>query len=123
MRIFNFFTRDDKVDMKTSESSPIIIVSPQRISQGYKLGYHKAAKMAEIAIRAEIWGVTGLAKQDMEQAFIGPFHEVQEALDKAIEKEGEKAKILFLMDASLTVAKGNGIKTLASNVASIKKPG
>jgi len=77
----------------------------QRIEQGYKLGYHKAAKMAEIATRAEIWGVTGLAEQDMEQAFIKPFHEVQEALDRAIEKKGEKAKILFLMDANLTVPK------------------
>ncbi len=77
----------------------------KRIEQGYKLGYHKAAKMAEIATWAEIWGVTGLAKQDMEKAFIKPFHEVQEALDRAIKKKGEKAKILFLMDASLTVPK------------------
>jgi nickel-dependent lactate racemase len=77
----------------------------KRIEQGYKLGYHKAAKMAEIATWAEIWGVTGLADQDMKKAFIKPFHEVQEALDKAIEKKGEKAKILFLMDASLTVPK------------------
>jgi nickel-dependent lactate racemase len=77
----------------------------KRIEQGYKLGYHKAAKMAEIATWAEIWGVTGLADQDMKKAFIKPFHEVQEALDKAIEKKGEEAKILFLMDASLTVPK------------------
>jgi len=77
----------------------------QKIEQGYKLGYHKAAKMAEIATWAEICGVTGLAGKDMEQAFIKPYHEVQEALDRAIEKKGEKAKILFLMDASLTVPK------------------
>ncbi len=77
----------------------------EKIEQGYKLGYHKAAKMAEIATWAEIWGVTGLAGKDMEQAFIKPYHEVQEALDRAIEKKGEKAKILFLMDASLTVPK------------------
>jgi hypothetical protein len=61
--------------------------------------------MAEIATWAEIWGVTGLAGKDMEQAFIKPYHEVQEALDRAIEKKGEKAKILFLMDASLTLPK------------------
>jgi nickel-dependent lactate racemase len=77
----------------------------QKIEQGYKLGYHKAAKMAEIATWAEIWGVTGLADNDMKQAFIKPFHEIQEALDRAIEKKGEKAKIIFLMDASLTVPK------------------
>ena len=108
MRTFSFFIGDDKVDMKAVESSPIIIVSPQRSDQGYKLGYHKAAKMTEIATWAEIWGVTELAEQDMEQAFIKPCHEIQEALDRAIEKKGEKAKILFLMDASLTVPKVMG---------------
>jgi len=77
----------------------------QRIEQGYKLGYHKAAKMAEIATWADIWGVTGLADNDMKQAFIKPFHDIQEALDRAIEEKGEKAKIAFLMDASLTVPK------------------
>ncbi len=76
-----------------------------RIAQGYKLGYHKAAKIAEIATWAEIWGVTGLVEQDVKKAFIRSFHEVQEALDMAIKKKGGKAKILFLMDASLTVPK------------------
>jgi len=79
-----------------------------KIEQAYKLGYHKAAKMAEIATWAEIWGVTGLTDEDVEQAFIKPCHEVQEALDRAIEKKGEKARILFLMDASLTVPKVMG---------------
>jgi lactate racemase len=80
----------------------------RRIEQGYKLGYHKAAKMAEIATWAEIWGVTGLPRECMEQAFIKPCCGVQEALDAAIEKKGEKAKVLFLMDASLTVPRVTG---------------
>jgi len=80
----------------------------QRIEQGYKLGYHKAAKMAEIATWAEIWGVTGLVDRDLERAFIRPFHDLQQAIDEAIEKKGEKAKILFIMDASLTVPKVMG---------------
>jgi len=77
----------------------------QRIEQGYKLGYHKAAKMAEIVTWAEIWGVTGLKDEDSQRAFIKPFHDVQQALDEAIQRKGEKAKILFLTDASLTVPK------------------
>ncbi len=85
----------------------------KRIGQGYKLGYHKAAKMAEIATWAEIWGVTGLAEQDIRRAFIKPFRGVQEAIDKAIDRKGEKAKILFLMDASLTVPKMMGKKARA----------
>ena len=75
----------------------------ERIEQGYELGYHKAAKMAELATWAEIWGVTGLKDRDMESAFIKPFPNVQQAIDKALEKKGEKAKVLFLMDGSLTV--------------------
>ena len=75
----------------------------ERIERGYELGYHKAAKMAELATRAEIWGVTGLSDRDMESAFIKPFPTVQQAIDKALEKKGTKAKVLFLMDGSLTV--------------------
>lgn len=75
----------------------------RRIGEGYRLGYHKAAKMAEIATWAEIWGVTGLDDLDSKRAFMRPFHSVQEALDRAIEKKGEGARVLFLMDASLTV--------------------
>jgi len=80
----------------------------QSIKQDYKLGYHKAAKMAEIATWAEIWGVTGLEDRDLERVFIRPFHDVQQAIDEAIEKKGEKAKLLFIMDASLTVPKVMG---------------
>ena len=82
-------------------------VALQRIEQSYKLGYHKAAKMAEIATWAEIWGITGLKDKDMERAFIKPFHDVQQAIDRALDRKGEKAKVLFLMDGSLTVPKIN----------------
>jgi len=75
----------------------------KKIERGYELGYHKAAKMAELATWAEIWGVTGLNDRDMECAFIKPFPDVQQAIDKALEKKGDKAKVLFLMDGSLTV--------------------
>jgi nickel-dependent lactate racemase len=81
--------------------------SPQKaletIGQGYKLGYHKAAKMAEIGTWAEMWGVTDLEDKDMNAIFIKPFHDLQEALDKALEKKGKDAKVLFLMDGSITV--------------------
>ena len=61
--------------------------------------------MADLATWAEIWGVTGLEDKDMESAFIKPFPDVQQAIDKALEKKGEKAKVLFLMEGSLTVPK------------------
>lgn len=73
------------------------------IEKGYKLGYHKAAKMAEIGIWAEMWGVTDVEPDVIEKLFIRPFTSLQAALDTAIEKKGKDAKILFLMDGGLTV--------------------
>ena len=73
------------------------------IEKGYKLGYHKAAKMAEIGIWAEMWAVTDIEPEIIEKLLIRPFGSLQEALDKAIETKGEDAKVLFLMDGGLTV--------------------
>jgi len=75
----------------------------ETIKQGYKLGYHKAAKMAEIGTWAETWAVSDLDDKDMQAIFIKPFHDLQTALDKAIAKKGKDSKVLFLMDGSITV--------------------
>lgn len=75
----------------------------ETIDKGYKLGYHKAAKMAEIGTWAEMWGVTDLEDKDMNAIFIKPFHDLQRALDAAIQQKGSQAKVLFLMDGSITV--------------------
>jgi len=39
-----------------------------------------------------------------------PFRDVQETLDKAIKKKGEKAKVLLLMDASLALLEATGLE-------------
>jgi nickel-dependent lactate racemase len=75
----------------------------KRIEGSYLLGYHKAAKMAEIALWAEMWAVTDLRGADVESVFMRPFSDIQTALDRALEVKGRGAKILFLMDGSLTV--------------------
>lgn len=75
----------------------------ETIDKGYKLGYHKAAKMAEIATWAEMWGVTGLTDEEMKGVFLKPFHSIKEAIDKALEQKGPDAKVFFLMDGSITV--------------------
>lgn len=73
------------------------------IEKGYKLGYHKAAKMAEIGLWAQMWGVTDVEPEILSKLFIKPFGSIQEALDQALEQKGEDADVLFLMDGSLTV--------------------
>ncbi|GAB4251253.1 MAG: nickel-dependent lactate racemase [Thermoleophilia bacterium] len=78
------------------------------IAGSYVLGYHKAARLALIARRGEMWGVTGLPDEDLEAAFIRPFPSVQKALDAAFARKGPEARVLFLMDASITVPRVNG---------------
>ncbi len=73
-----------------------------KIKEGYVLGYHKAAKMAEIARWAQMWGVTSIEPERMQAMFIRPFDSLQRAIDTAIEQKGRE-KILFMMAASMTV--------------------
>ncbi len=75
----------------------------KRIREGYVLGYHKAAMLAEINLWAEIYGVTDLPDATLRSIYIKPFHSLQDALDDAIKKKGRDAKVLFLLDGSLTV--------------------
>ncbi|MBM2825477.1 MAG: hypothetical protein HW402_1141 [Dehalococcoidales bacterium] len=74
-----------------------------RIKEGYVLGYHKAAKLAEIHLWAEMYGVTDLPDEILKPIFIKPFHSLQNALDEALKKKGRNARVLFLLDGSLTV--------------------
>lgn len=75
----------------------------ERIDEGYVLGYHKAAKMAEIALWAEMWAVTDLPDADVKGVFMRPFGDLQNAIDSAFEAQGRDARVLFLMDGSITV--------------------
>lgn len=73
------------------------------IEKGYVLGYHKAAKMAEIGLWAQMWGVTDVEPQIISKLFIKPFNDLQTAIDQALEEKGRDASVLFLMDGGLTV--------------------
>ncbi|WDP89587.1 MAG: nickel-dependent lactate racemase [Desulfobacter sp.] len=74
-----------------------------KIEQGYVLGYHKAAKMAEIGLWAQMWGVTDVEADVISKLFIKPFSDLQTAIDQALEEKGKDASVLFLMDGGLTV--------------------
>lgn len=73
------------------------------IDRGYKLGYHKAAKIVEAAMKGTICAVTDLEDHIIEKAFMKPYGSVQEAVDAALAARGEDARVLFLMDGSVTV--------------------
>jgi len=84
--------------------------SPQGIldilGSEYKLGYHKAAKMAQIGIRAEMWAVTDLDDETIKKSQLKPYSDIQSAIDDAVEvikKKGKQPKTIVMPSGSLTV--------------------
>ena len=74
----------------------------ENLKSEYKLGYHKAAKMAEIAVWADIWAVTDLDPEIISSANITPFPSVEAAVKRAL-SENPDARILILSDGSVTI--------------------
>lgn len=74
----------------------------ENLKSEYKLGYHKAAKMAEIAVWADIWAVTDLDPELISSANITPFPSVAAAMERAL-KENPDARVLILSDGSVTI--------------------
>jgi nickel-dependent lactate racemase len=89
------------MNMLSSAGSPGEVLA--RIEKKYVLGYHKAAKMAELSLWAQIWAVTDLGPELLEKCFIRPFASLQTAVDAALKEKGGDARVLVLMDGSLTV--------------------
>ena len=89
--------------VKLLSASPDPSEALKEIGRGYKLGFHKAAKIAEIAEWAQMWAVSDLDPDVLGSVFIRPFPTLQGALDEALEVKGKDASILFLMAASMTV--------------------
>ncbi|MFQ6088986.1 MAG: nickel-dependent lactate racemase [Candidatus Methanofastidiosia archaeon] len=92
----------DETFLKLLKSSKTPQGVLEKIKENYLLGYHKAAKITEIATWALMWGVTELDDEVLEKAFIMPYESLQKALDEAL-KIKKDARILFLMDGSLVV--------------------
>ncbi|MDY0386149.1 MAG: nickel-dependent lactate racemase [Methanolobus sp.] len=77
-----------------------------KIDQGYKLGYHKAAKMAQIGVYAEMWAISDLHHDTIKMAKLEPCMDIQETFDRAIKKieeQGKEPYAVILPQGSLTV--------------------
>jgi nickel-dependent lactate racemase len=74
----------------------------RNLAAEYKLGYHKAAKIAELLRWAVIFGVTSLPNEALERINIRPFETVQKALDAAL-LEKPDASVLVIFEASVLV--------------------
>jgi nickel-dependent lactate racemase len=89
------------VKLLSSASSPKDALD--RIEKKFVVGYHKAAKMAEVGLWAQTWAVADLDPKLLESIFIRPFSSLQTALDEARKEKGNDAKVLVLLDGSLTI--------------------
>jgi nickel-dependent lactate racemase len=77
-----------------------------KIDEGYKLGYHKAAKMAQIGVYAEMWAISDLHHDTIKMAKLQPCMDIQETFNRAVEKVKEQGKepyAVILPQGSLTV--------------------
>jgi nickel-dependent lactate racemase len=89
------------LNLLASASTPKEVLD--KIAHEYKLGYHKAAKMAEIGLKCKILAVTKLDPEIMRKAHMIPVKSVQEAVDISMREQGPNAKVTFIMDAVITV--------------------
>lgn len=90
------------IEQLSSSSDPKKVL--QDLGLEYKLGYHKAAKIAEIANWAQIFVVSDLEPAIIRKANMVPFPSVKAALDQ-IKQERPDAKFLILMEGSITIPK------------------
>jgi nickel-dependent lactate racemase len=89
--------------VKILSSSSNVTEVLEKVRVEYRLGYHKAAKMAEVFNRAEVWGLTELPDELLKKIFIKPVKNLQKALDTALAEKGPDAGVIFMLDGSVTV--------------------
>ncbi|RLF33400.1 MAG: nickel-dependent lactate racemase [Thermoplasmata archaeon] len=95
---------DQFLELLSKADSPKKIIDILDVE--YKLGYHKAAKMAQIGVRAEMWAVTDLPQDVVKKAMLKPYSDIQTAVDDAItliKSKGKKPRIIVMPMGSLTI--------------------
>ena len=76
------------------------------LKNNYKLGYHKAGKIAELATESKIYAVTNIDKKIIKKAFMKPYKNIQDAIEDAIKEikiKNKEPKLVILPNGCLTV--------------------
>lgn len=93
--------------LKLLDTKPDVKSVLEEIARGYKLGYHKAAKMVQIGLWAKMYAVMSLDDATIRRAKLEPFPNVQKALDAAvacIKASGiHEPTIVLMPQGSLTI--------------------
>lgn len=93
-------------ELLSSSDKPEDVLS--KIKENYVLGYHKAGKMAEVNLWADVRAFSDLEDELWEKIFIKPVHDLQVEITEALLEKGSDAKIIILTDGSMTVPKIKG---------------
>lgn len=80
-------------DWMTNKSPSEMI---EEIERNFKLGGHKAAAIASVIQKADIYFVSDMDDDLVSSINLIPFRTAQKAIDKALEKQGIDAKILLM---------------------------
>jgi len=88
-------------NLLSSEKDPKDVL--EKIHHSWKLGYHKAAKMAQIDTWAQTWAVSDLTDEEMRNVHFKPYHDLKVALAAALAEKGDQASVIVLPAGSMTV--------------------
>jgi len=94
------------LDLLASEETPEAVV--RRLKAEYRLGYHKAGKMAELAMMCHLWAVTFLDEETIRQAKMRPLKSVSEAIKEIRDMKGSAVSVLIVMDGGMTIPRVKG---------------
>ncbi len=89
--------------IKFLSSHPNPTKALQRIENEFKIGHQKVIRLAWLLNSSEVWTVMDIDDRIVQSVFMTPFHDVNLAIKRAIKKKGTDAKVLVLLDGSLTV--------------------
>jgi nickel-dependent lactate racemase len=93
--------KDNFYRLLTSCDTPEEVLT--RISNSYKLGYHKAAKLVGLQSEHQLWMVTEIPEENLTKLSIRKFSSAGEALKEAISQKGENPSILINYDAGVII--------------------
>ena len=86
-----------------SASSPSAII--ERLRKGFVLGGHKAAAIALVLQKADIYLVSEMSESLVNEMFMKPFSTVQEAYDSALKTLGNQSKVIVMPFGGSTLPK------------------
>ncbi len=71
----------------------------KRFHEKFELGGHKAFAICRIIESAEIYLLSDLSDQSVQDLFLTPIHSLQEGIAKALQKHGDDASIIIMPEA------------------------